>query len=97
MNRRMASVGRDIKDHPVPTPGHGLAAPHQIRLPRTPSSDGALALDPPGMEQLQLLFSYVEQIQWVAHNHGACGLSSCYERDSSPLCVTDRSGALLMQ
>jgi len=33
----MAQVGRDLKAHPAPTPCHGLAAPHQLRLPRAPS------------------------------------------------------------
>jgi len=34
----MVWVGRDLKAHPVPTPGHGLAAPSQVRLPRAPSN-----------------------------------------------------------
>lgn len=36
---RMADVGRDIKAHPVPTPSAmGRSAPHQLRLPGTPSN-----------------------------------------------------------
>ena len=34
----MALVGGDPKDHPVPTPCHGLGANQQIRLPKAPSS-----------------------------------------------------------
>ena len=37
-NHRMDWVGRELKAHPVPTPCHGLAAPHQLRLPRAPSN-----------------------------------------------------------
>jgi len=33
---RMGWVGRDFKAHPTPAPCHGLAALHQIRLPRAP-------------------------------------------------------------
>ena len=36
-NHRMAWVGRDLKDHLVPTLCHRLAAPHQPNLPRAPS------------------------------------------------------------
>jgi len=34
--------GRDLKAHPAPTPHHELAATHQLRLPRAPSSLGHL-------------------------------------------------------
>jgi len=34
----MAWVGRDLKDHVVPTPCHRLVATHQLRLPRAPSN-----------------------------------------------------------
>jgi len=34
----MAWVGRDLKDHQVPTPAVGRAATHQLRLLRAPSS-----------------------------------------------------------
>ena len=30
--------GRDLTDHPAPTPTMGRAAPHQLRLPRAPSN-----------------------------------------------------------
>ena len=35
---KMAWVGKDLKVRPVPTPCCGLAAPHEIRLPRAPSN-----------------------------------------------------------
>lgn len=37
-NHRMTQIGRNIKEHLVPTPYHGLAAPHKLRLPRASSS-----------------------------------------------------------
>ena len=33
----MAYAGRDLRDHPSPTPCHVVFAPHHIRLPRAPS------------------------------------------------------------
>jgi len=38
MHHRMAWVGSDLKDHPVPTPCCGLVVPHQLRLPRALSN-----------------------------------------------------------
>ena len=35
---RMVSIEGDLANHPVPTPCHGLGAPHQLRLPRIPSN-----------------------------------------------------------
>jgi len=49
-------VGRELKAHPVPTPCHGLAAPHQLRLPRAPSN---LALSTSRDGHSQLLWAAV--------------------------------------
>ena len=38
MNHRMVWVGRDLKNHLVPTHCLGLVATKQVRLPRFPSS-----------------------------------------------------------
>jgi len=48
----MSQVGGDLKDHPIPAPCHGH--PHQLRLPKIPSS---LALSTSGMEHPQLLWA----------------------------------------
>jgi len=46
----MAWVGRDLKDHPAPTPYQGLVVTHQSRLPRAhPTQPWA----PPGMGHQQ--------------------------------------------
>jgi len=37
-NYRMAWVGKDVKSHLVQPPATGRATPHQLRLPRAPSS-----------------------------------------------------------
>lgn len=42
-NQRMGWVGRDLRDHPVPTPALGRDDIHSIRLPRAPCPSVLLA------------------------------------------------------
>jgi len=55
-SHRMVWVGRELRAHPASTPAMDRAAPHQLRLPKAPSS---LALSTSRDGAAQLLWAAV--------------------------------------